>query len=131
MATTGEETVAAVTRLKSGLDEAIRHLTTDARPPAAVLEALTTVVREAHDVMAAAPAAEPGLDAAERLNVMRLAIDVRSRLMVVARLAAGSAWFAALARELDGGDRARLQGMYRRDGAAAAPVAGSSIERRA
>jgi len=70
-------------------------------------------------------------EAKDRLDVTRQAIDVRRKLLVVGRLANGSAWFAALAKELDGGERAKLGGTYGREGAAGAPAAGSSIERRA
>lgn len=117
-------------RLEAALDEVAGRLTKDARPPAGVLEAFAATVAEARGALAAA-AAETAVSAGDRLTTTRQAIQVRRKLQVVARLVAGSAWYAALARELRGASEAGGGATYGREGAKPASPSAPSIERRA
>jgi len=116
-------------RLATALDAAAERLTADPRPPASVLDGFAASIRQAHAVLAECDGTLPEADPADRLAALRLAIGVRGKLMIVARLVAGSAWYAALVRELDGDERMKQGGTYGRQGAA--PPMASSIERRA
>jgi hypothetical protein len=125
------ELVTELTNLESMLTAAIKRLTGEARPAPAVLDELAAGLVRAHAALGHATTDEVGEPTADRLAVMRLAIAVRERLLVVARLGAGSAWYASLARELEGTDGARGTATYGRTGTVAVRPGGSSIERRA
>jgi len=97
---------AILSGLAARLEDARAALLKDARPAPAVVAAAGRALTEAAGALRRAED-EAG---EERLEVLRLALDVRARMRVVERLLEGSAWFASLAREL-AGDGAR-KGLY-------------------
>ncbi|MEK7766047.1 MAG: hypothetical protein AAB368_07390 [bacterium] len=111
------------------LEEARRALLADARPAAAVPANAARAIAGARAALAGHPRGEAAasLGEAERLEVIRLARDVRARMRVVERLLAGGAWFASLSRELAGDGAAR--GVYGADGSTS-PVQPSGYERK-
>lgn len=117
-------------RLEASLDAVAATLVREPRPAAGALESFAATLRSAHAALAAIPDAVPA-DTGDRLAAVRRVAALRRKLHVTARLVAGSAWYAALARELDGGDRGRSGATYGPGGAGSAEPAASSIERRA
>jgi len=118
----------ALRLLNAALADARRRLGADARPPVAALEAVGRQAEEARRALAELAEAAAGLPEGERLELMREAAAARARLAVVAKLAGGAAWFASLARELDGSPRG---GLYGRGGTADEGTPPRSVERKA
>lgn len=127
----GSAITAVLARVEAELDAVGHRLTAEARPPASVLEHCSALVTEAHAALAAANGGTATEDAAQRLELVRTAVRVKRKLQVVARLVAGSAWYAALARELEGASNISNTTTYGRQGAGTPSPAPSSIERRA
>jgi hypothetical protein len=96
--------------LRSALGVARRELVANARPSPAFLEALSTSVRGLTGALAECESEVAALPESGRLALVRSIGEARSEMAVVAKLAAGSARFASLVREIDPGGRQK--GLY-------------------
>lgn len=104
-------------------------LAATALPSAAALGEIAAEMTAAGAELAGWETAVDGWSAAERADALKRLRAVRQQLAVVARLVAGSAWFAALAREAAGGAKPS-PGLYAATGQPAAPAGRRRVERK-
>ena len=102
--------------MRAALGIARRELVTNARPSPAFLDTLSASLRRLTEALSECESEVAGLPEAGRLALVRGIGEARSEMAVVAKLAAGSARFASLIREIDPGGKRK--GLYGPGGAA-------------
>jgi len=115
--------------LRSALGLARRELTVNARPTPAFLDAFSGSVVGLAGALSRCEAEVALLPESDRLALVRRIGEARAEIAVVAKLAAGSARFASLVREVDPGEKRK--GLYGPGGTASGGHTSGGLERAA